>query len=160
MSAKRGPCRHESSGFNLPSTAQRDDGCVEIDESAAVEALSAQVGPLPAGHRIRATAVPGSSLWWAGPIDENDMPYPGAGFLVGPDAQVWTVSSNPGIHDDGLAVEMLDATYREGLQDYLDAREFSNRLQVMTADRRAALRAFLADVRGGDMRERSGRRLP
>jgi len=138
----------------------RDDALVEIDETGAVEALSALLGPLPPGHHFIATPASGTRLWWVGPSDEKGMPYAGAGYLIGPDGRVWTLSSNRGIHDDQLAVRLLDATYRERLENYLTPQKFTDRLQAMTADRTAAEREFLADLRSGAMRELPDRRLP
>jgi hypothetical protein len=138
----------------------RDDALVEIGQTGAIDAVSALLGPLPAGHHVIATPAPGTLLWWVGPSDENGMPYAGAGYLVGPDAQVWTISSNGAIHDSQLAVRLLDATYRERLEDYLTPQKFADRLRAMTADRVAAEREFLVDLRAGALREVPDRRLP
>lgn len=140
--------------------AVRDDALVEIDQTGAIDAVTALLGPLPLGHHVIATPAPGSLLWWVGPSDENGMPYAGAGYLVGPDNRIWTISFNGGIHDSQLAVRLLNATYRERLEDYLTPKKFANRLRAMTADRVAAEREFLVDLRSGALRELPDRRLP
>jgi hypothetical protein len=107
---------------------------VEIDQTGAEHALTSHLGPLPPGHRLSATPAPGTQLWWAGLYDQNGMSHVGAGYLVGPDGRVWTVSSNGAIHDHQLAVRLLDATYRACLEDYLTPQKFTERLRAMTGD--------------------------
>lgn len=84
----------------------------------------------------------------------------GAVNLVGPDGRLWTLSSNPGIHDFDMAVDLLDRAYREGFADQLDGDQFLSRVREVTESREAQTRQFIADLRSGSLRTSKPRRLP
>jgi hypothetical protein len=115
---------------------------------------------LPQGHNVVAHRLPNRMLWSVSVNDETGSPYVGAVNLVGPDGRLWTLSSNPGIHDFDLAVDLLDRAYREGLADQLDGDQFVSRVRKVTESREAQMRQFIADLRGGSLRTPKPRRLP
>lgn len=129
-----------------------------LSEDAARALLRTRVGALPDGHDIRLIQV--GTLLWRGFCVGNGHPYVGGSFLISPDERVWTVSSNPGIHDSDLAVRLLERAFDEGIGDRLDPQKFSDRLHAMTERREDELREFVSDVRGGTLRDTQGRVLP
>lgn len=66
----------------------------------------------------------------------------------------------PGIHDIELAIELLEAAYRDELASRLDPGKFSERLQQMTQRRAVEIEAFVDDVSGGSLRGTGLRSLP
>lgn len=93
-----------------------------LPQEAALALLRARIGDLPEGHDIRLIEV-GLALW-RGFYVENGRPYVGGSFLVTPDARLWVLSSNPGIHDSGLAERLLERAFNEGLGELIDQEKF------------------------------------
>jgi hypothetical protein len=137
-----------------------DDWAMALNRNGVVAAMIAHGGPLAAGHTVRASRLRGTPLWQACREDGGGIPYIGVGCFVGPDGRVWTTSSNPSIHDCDLAIRLLTAVYAQGLESYLSDDKFGDRLQTITQERAVAERQFIADVRGGAMRDQVDRRLP
>lgn len=133
---------------------------IPLDSERALAVMAAQTGQLPEGHSFRVRSVGGGVLWSGACVDDAGMPYAGGAWLIGPDERVWTVSSNPGIHDYDLGVELLEAAYRSTLSDQLDSAKLSERLAQLTQRRRDDVRTFLRDLRAGLLRDRGNPRLP
>lgn len=114
------------------------------------------------GQEVSVTVAPldGTIFFTAALIDLDGTPVPGARLLVGPDAQVWVMSSNWSLHDPELTVQLLADAYSSGQVAYLDPEVFSNRVKAMTADRHKARRRFAKDLLAGSLRKRTPRRLP
>ena len=129
-----------------------------LSEDAARALLRTRVGDWPDGPEFRLVEV--RRLLWRGFCVDNGWPYAGGSFLVTPDARLWSVSSNPGIHDSDLAEDLLERAFFEGIGERLDQEMFSARLGDMTEQRQVAIREFFADLRGGDLRGQSERKLP
>ncbi|WP_157437858.1 hypothetical protein [Actinoplanes subtropicus] len=136
------------------------DQYIELDSERAVAVMAAQMGQPPEGHSFGVTPAGDGVLWSGVCVDDAGRPEPGGAWLIGPDERVWTVSSNPGIHDYDLGVELLEAAYRSGLSNYLDPAKFGERLTQLTQRRLDDARAFLRDLRAGSLRDRADRRLP
>ncbi len=129
-----------------------------LSEARAIKAVEAVLGePLYAGLRATRRS---DYLWSVVGMDEECKPIPGGGWLVGDDAKVWTVSSNPGIHDWDTGVRLLNRLYSEDLAAQVEPEAFAERLREVT-ERRLALEAeVVRDARAGALRQRSGRVLP
>lgn len=131
-----------------------------MDAERAIACLSAATGPLPEGfsHRVRRV---GDGILWAGScVDGLGRPNPGSAWLIGPDGRLWVISSNPGIHNYDLAVQLLEAAYRLGSAEHLDPDIFGDRLKQLTQRRVEDVREFLRDLRAGSLRRREARHLP
>ena len=133
---------------------------MDIGMAEAAAALGVRPDDLPPGHNVVARRLPNRVLWSVKVNDEAGRPYAGAANLVGPDGRLWTLSSNPAIHDFDLAVELLDYAYREGLADHLGPDQFETRVREVTESREAQKRQFISDVRSGSLRTPEPRRLP
>lgn len=131
-----------------------------IDADRAIAIARDRWSPLPDGHTIVATPLPGDHLVSVALIDEDQRPESGAVTVIGPDERVWTWSSNPGIHDLDLAVALIHVAYEEGMADLVDDREFTQRLTNLTARRHEDVRQFKADLLAGSLRPPRTRRLP
>jgi hypothetical protein len=142
-----------------PPTGIRQDARMDIGMTEAAAAFIGQ-HDLPQGHNVVAHRLPNRMLWSVSVSDETGSPYVGAVNLVGPDGRLWTLSSNPGIHDFGPAVDLLDRAYREGLTDQLDDDQFVSHVREVTESREAQTRQFIADLRSGSLRTPKPRRLP
>lgn len=132
---------------------------------AAAETAVAQSSAFAAYERedvaFRATAVEGTDLWSVGVFERDDhLPMPGAWFLVGPDARVWTFSSNPGIHHPALVVSAVARLYGAGAVDHVEPAPLAARLQSLTQLVEAEVRNLVSDAAGGDLRKRPPRVLP
>jgi hypothetical protein len=71
---------------------------VNLTPADACDAVLAKYGDLRGG-RYAASPVDETSLMLVVGQDDHENPFVGGGWLVGPDRQVWTVSSNSGIRD-------------------------------------------------------------
>ncbi len=129
-----------------------------LPESRAVEAVEALLGEwLYADFRATRRS---DYLWSVVAVDEGGRPVPGGGWLVGDDAKVWTLSSNPGIHDWDMGIRLLNRLYSEDLAAHVEPESFGERLREVT-ERRMALEAeVVRDARAGALRRRPGRVLP
>lgn len=100
----------------------------------------------------RPTRVPG--VWSVVAVEAA-----GGSWLVGPDRQVWEVSSNPGIHDYDTVLRVLGRVYADGLARFVDPPALMDRLATLTGAQRAAEEGLLEEVRAGAVRA-VDRRLP
>ena len=137
-----------------------EDAGVAISAAEAADVRRQALGDMPEGDRVEAHAVADSDLWSVTPMDSQGRPYAGSAMFVGPDRRLWTLSSNPGIHDTELATSLLAAAYREHLTDRLDETLFAERVGRMTAEGLAAKREFMTDLVGGALRTPVKRSLP
>ena len=128
-----------------------------LRDSQAVEAVEAALGGTRY-DRLMATRR-SDHLWSVAAMDEEGRPVAGGGWLVGDDAKVWSLSSNPGIHDWGLAVRLLDRLYSEGLAAHVEPESFAERLREVTQQRAELEAEVIRDARAGALR-RNSRVLP
>ena len=112
------------------------------------------------GDRDVASPVDGALLVLVVGHDDHDRVLAGGGWLAGPDRQVRTISSNPGIHEPDLSVRLLDALYDLGLTDHVDPDRFSDRTRILTEAREALVRDVLAEATAGQLSAPKTRRLP
>jgi hypothetical protein len=133
---------------------------VSISAAEAEDVLRQVMGELPEGDHVVAQAVADSELWTVQAFDAEGRPYAGTVMFVGPDRRLWTLSSNPAIHDTRLGARLLEAAYRENLTDRLDEALFSERVQQITTARLDAERDFMTDLVGGSLRSPQRRTLP
>jgi len=132
---------------------------VSISPDDACDAVRATHGDFP-GDRYVASPVDGTPLVRVVVHDDQNRVLPGAGWLVGPDRKVWTISSNPGIHEPGLSVRLLRAIYDSGLADHVDPDRFSDRMRSLTEARETLVRDVLAEATAGQLNAPNTRRLP
>lgn len=135
------------------------DSAGRASESDAVASVQEVYGELPVGHGFNASPVAATVLWSVVPIDDDKRPYAGGTYFVGPDNRVWTISSNPGIHDSSLAVEALQALYDADLAGRVDADHFDGWLSSETQRRNGVIPGLIAAAADGSMMQR-GRQLP
>jgi hypothetical protein len=64
---------------------------------------------------------------------EDGSPLVGAGWFVGVDAQVWTLSSNRGIHEYDVCVQVISDLYDRGIAAAVDPAVLADRLRVLTS---------------------------
>jgi hypothetical protein len=83
--------------------------------------------------------------------DDEGSDFVGGGWLVGPDRQVWTVSSNSGIHELGMAARLVGALYDRGLAGHVDPDRLSHRLRTLTEAREALVRDVIAEAAAGQL---------
>ncbi|WP_157514884.1 hypothetical protein [Nocardioides sp. J54] len=133
---------------------------MELNAERAAAALANAIGEDFDVEALRVRSVGSGVLWSGSVVDSDEMPLPGGSWLIGPDGRTYPVSSNPGIHDAELAIELLEAAYRDGLASRLDAGKFSERLSQITQRRAAEVKEFVDDVRGGSLRASGPRSLP
>ena len=140
MSVNRAACLHT--------------GRVEIDAQRARVVLEGLWEDLPAGHAVHVVPTGSGVLWAGNPVDDAGRPFPGGVALIGPDERVWSLSSNPGIHDYELGVRLLEAAYRCGFADHLDPAAFEQRLSMLTTRHLDDHREFVRDLKAGQLRGR------
>lgn len=119
------------------------------EEAAAAVAAATEI---PANGTLIASAVADGALWSVHIEDAQGRPAAGGAWLVGPDAQVFSISSNPGIHDWELAKRLLAAIYREGVAVAVDPGIFADRLRRLTEEREALVSEVLAEAKAGSLR--------
>lgn len=118
------------------------------------------------GTRLKAQTIQDTGLWAVelfGPIvadaATDERPAVGAAFVVGPDGQLFVLSSNPAFHEYPLCIDLIDRLYRDRVADRVDAQMFVDRLQQVTEQRQALVRDLFRDVVAGSVRNRE-RHLP
>jgi hypothetical protein len=131
-----------------------DTGRMEIDSERARAVLGALWGELPQGHAVHVVRTGSGVLWAGNPVDDAGRPYPGGVTLIGPDERVWSLSSNPAIHDYELGVRLLEVAYRSGFANYLDPVAFGQRLLLITKRHLDDERDFVRDLKAGQMQSR------
>ena len=129
-----------------------------FSDARAIEAVETLVGEsLYVG--LRATPR-GDYLWSVVAVDDEGRPVAGGGWLVGDDGKVWSLSSNPGIHDWDMGARLLARLYSEGLASRVEPASFSERLREVTEMRLALEAEVLSDARAGALNGRKDRVLP
>jgi len=129
-----------------------------LSQSEAVTAVRQVLGEPTRGGELRAVQQ-GERLWSVSLIEPDGRPSAGGAWLVGPDGKVFSISSNPGIHDWPLALRLLDEVYRAGVDHAVEPAAFEHRLRTLTEEREALVKRVLADARAGSLRA-STRQLP
>ena len=122
-----------------------------LSEAEAVSAVQ-QLHDEPA-HGARLQAVrQGERLWSVTLVDADGGASAGGAWLVGPDYKVFSISSNPGIHDWRLAIRLLDAVYAADVAEAVEPAAFEKRLRTVTQEREALAKQVLAEARAGTLR--------
>jgi hypothetical protein len=122
---------------------------ITTDEAVAAVAAATNV---PAEGTLVASPVGDVALWAVHIEDSQGRPAAGGAWLVGPDAQVFSISSNLGIHDWDLAERLLARIYREGIGGAVDPGVFAERLRRLTEEREALVSEVLTEARAGSLR--------
>lgn len=133
---------------------------VELNAESAAAALERVIGDDVGDGTFRVRPVGRGILWHGVIVDQNGLPLAGGSWLIGPDERSYSISSNPGIHDAVLAIEMLEAAYDSGLSARLDPGKFGEALQGITRRRTDEVKRFVDDLRGGSFRSSAPRALP
>lgn len=135
-----------------------------ITAARAIEAVTAHAGPPPETGKYVAYPDENSLLTSVVTEDAQDRGFPhvwaGGGWLVGPDAKVFLLSSNPGIYDWDLARDLLSRLYRDGLMAHVEPQEFVQRLERLTREQAALANEVAAEAREGRLRPKPPRVLP
>lgn len=146
------PIRHHRGGAGYGRS-------VSLTPYDACDAVLAKNGDVRGGHYV-ASPVGGTSLMLVVGQDDQEQPFVGGGWLVGPDRQVWTVSSNSGIHEFGISARLVGALYRRGLADRVDPDLLSDRIRTLTEAREALVREVIAEAAARQLGVRKPRQLP
>ena len=135
-----------------------------ISAAEAVEAVTAIAGPPPETGKYVAYPDDNSLLTSVVTEDAEGRGFPhvwvGGGWLVGPDAKVFLLSSNYAIHNWDLARDLLTRLYRDGLMTHVEPDEFVQRLKRLTEERAALANEVAAEAKEGRLRPRPRRVLP
>jgi hypothetical protein len=130
---------------------------INAEEAAEVVASATQ----REGVRYEASRLGGTELWSVVGFEEGtNSPLIGSFAVVGPDHRLWQFSSNPAIHDPNLVVAALEALYREGVADLVEANLFAERITDATKTRLEQVSGIVKDATAGSLRRRTERRLP
>jgi hypothetical protein len=132
---------------------------VNLTPADACDAVLAKNGDLRGGRYV-ASPVDGTSLMLVVGQDDQENPFVGGGWLVGPDRQVWTVSSNSGIHEFGISARLVGALYDRGLAGRVDPDQLSHRIRTLTEAREALVRDVIAEAAAGQLGMPKPRQLP
>ncbi len=126
--------------------------------------MVAVAGPAPESGKYVAHLQNDSLLTVVTLQDVLDRGFPhvwaGGGWLVGPDAKVFALSSNYGIHDWRVAQSLLNRLYRDGLASRVEPESFVERLARLTRDRAALVDEVVAEAKEGRLRHPKPRVLP
>ena len=136
-----------------------------VSEERALEAMKAHATEHFGHHltecQVEVRAADDDGLfWWGAIVDERGFPWPGAFHLIGPDGRVWVGSSNPGIDDSELTLQVLRGLHSDGLYAVVDQQPLLNRIEELTRARSDGVRQLYADAKAGQLKDRATRRLP
>lgn len=130
----------------------------------AVEAVTTASGPPPETGKYVAYPDDNSLLTLVVTEDAQGRGFPhvwvGGGWLVGPDAKVFPLSSNYSIHNGDLARDLLSRLYRDGLMAHVEPQEFVDRLERLTKEQAGLANQVAAEAEEGQLRPRPRRILP
>jgi hypothetical protein len=140
------------------------NGVSPLPPAQAVAAVVAVAGPAPESGKYVAHEREDSLLTVVSLEDVKDRGFPhvwaGGGWLVGPDAKVYLLSSNYSIHNWTLAESILSRLYRDGLASRVEPDSFVERLARLTRDSAALVDEVLAEAKEGRLRAPAPRVLP